>query len=379
MFGRLGQVVSALLVGVLATGCAETVYDPAPAAGPPTLPAGRWTELPAGPLSGRHSMVGAWVGDRFVLIGGAETPRCPPAAGCLPPEKPPERSGAAFDPRTWTWEGIAAAPLPADFADIAVIGSRMYLLVFIGDGQAPRLLAYDARSDTWSDLPPPPGRQPDIVAAGETLVSISQTGPDQHAALDADGRTWRRLPPDPLENASWRDPVWVGDRLLLAVGTEGDRSGKDPPAYVRLVALDDSFQTWTRLPDTETIGRVPVLVRRHLVWPDWTSVDGGEVNGFGRPYAQGGILGLDDQFWHKVPKLPTKKPGPLRGSYVIDGRVEVYGHLLDPATRRWDKVPSPPGEEQRDGELQIAGPELILLWGGTDYRTNLSTGFVYRP
>lgn len=374
---RLGESLVGLLLALVLAGCAGTDPAPAPAAGPPTIPVGRWTELPAGPLSARHSMVGAWVAGRFVLVGGAETPLCPPNAGCLAPEKPPERSGAAFDPRTWTWQRIADAPVPIDFADIAVVGSRMYLLVGIGVEVEDRLLAYDADADSWSDLPAPPGPEPDIVAAGETLVAVSQAGPD-HQALDPDRGVWRSLPADPLKSGSFRDPVWVGGRLLLAVGTEDPSRGRDAPAYVRLLALDASMRTWTRLPDTKTIGRQPLLVGGRLVWPDPTSSDGGEVNGWGQPYAQGGILDLDDGTWRALPKVPASG-GPLRGSLVVGGRVEVAGHLLTPATRRWTEVAAPPGG-QRDGELQMAGPELVLLWGGTsDYQANLSTGLVYRP
>ncbi len=363
------------IAAVLLAGCAGTAYDPP--AGPPTVPAGRWTEVPSAPLSGRHSAVGAWVEDRFVLVGGAETPLCPPTAGCLAPEKPPERDGAAFDPRRWRWERIADPPAPIDFADVAVLGSTMYLLIPGPDGVAERLLAYEVRADVWTELPVPRGNHPDIVAAGNTLVSISQARPD-HYVLDPDRRIWRRLPADPLRSASFRDPVWVGDRLLVAVGAEDPSEGRDPPTFVKLVALDDTLRTWTRLPDTKTIGRVPAMVGRRLVWPDPNSSDGGEVNGWGRAYAQGGILNLDDASWRKLPRVPAE-PGPLRDTLIVGGRVTVFGHLLDPATRTWTELAFPPGG-QRDGEVQLASPELVLLWGGTeDYRDNLSTGFVYRP
>lgn len=383
--GGVDARVGALIIATtLLAGCAGTASEPV--AGPPTVPAapseravpvGRWTELPPGPLSGRHSAVGAWVEDRFVIVGGAETPLCPPTAGCLAPEKPPERDGATFDPRRWRWEPIADAPVPIDFADVAVVDSTMYLLVPGPDGLAERLLAYEVRADAWTELPVPRGDHPDIVAAGDTLVSIAQSRPDHHV-LDTDRRTWRQLPADPVGPASFRDPVWVGDRLILAVGAEDPSQGRDPPAYVELMALDARLRTWTRLPDTETIGRVPLLVGRRLVWPDPFSSDGGEVDGWGRSYAQGGILDLDDGSWRKLPKTPAE-PGPLRGNLVVGDRVNVYGHLLDPATRKWTDVAFPPGG-RRDGDVQLAGSELVLLWGGTeDYRDNLETGFVYRP
>ena len=120
------------------------------------------------------------------------------------------------------------------------------------------------------------------------------------------------------------------------------------------------------------------MVGRRLVWPDPNSSDGGEVNGWGRAYAQGGILDLDDGSWRKLPRVPAE-PGPLRDTLIVDGRVNCLRTSAGPRDAAWTELAFPPGG-RRDGETHLASPELVLLWGGTeDYRDNLSTGFVYRP
>src|SRR3712207_6366397 len=110
--GTAGSRLAALVAAAaLLSGCA---------AQPPVLTpgetsahrAGVWSKLPDSPLSARRESVGAWLEDRFVLVGGWSGPPCPPNAGCVEPEDPPHRDGARFDPITAEWQRIADAPIP---------------------------------------------------------------------------------------------------------------------------------------------------------------------------------------------------------------------------------------------------------------------------
>lgn len=332
--------------------------------------------MPPGPLEPRHSAVGAWLGDRWLVVGGASTRRCPPAAGCLPPERRPLRDGATFDPGTGRWQRIGDAPVGFDFATTALVGSVLY--VHVPQGRTSTLLGYDVVADRWTRLPPPPGADVTILDTGGRLVSVSGSERSTvHAVFDPVERSWLRLPPDPLGPTSFRDPVWAGDRLLVAAGPYDPSLGRSPPRFVRLAALDADLRRWTVLPDTRTIGRLPALVGRAVVWPDTQTSDGGHVDNWGRAYPHGGILDLVDGSWRSLPR-PLPPFGPLC-CVVVDGLVSVHGHLLDPVSLRWTRVPRPPGAK-RDGATVVASPDLVLLWGGTeDYRANLGTGYLYRP
>jgi hypothetical protein len=106
----LRAVAGLLVLLALVTGCTP-VGVPSPAQTPSAEP-GEWVELPVSPLSPRHGAAGAWVQQRFVLVGGWANPPCPPSASCLPPAKPALRDGARYDPATGTWQSIAKAPVP---------------------------------------------------------------------------------------------------------------------------------------------------------------------------------------------------------------------------------------------------------------------------
>lgn len=117
-------------------------------------PAGRveWSRLPAGPLAPRHRAHGFWVDDRFLVMGGRDTPACPPNADCVLPSDPALRDAASYSPATGRWTRLADAPVALAEASTAVVGSVVYWWIPDLDGRHPMTLAYDATADRWHRL-----------------------------------------------------------------------------------------------------------------------------------------------------------------------------------------------------------------------------------
>ena len=140
-------VVTAVLVGLTAlAGCAS---DSPQAAGPgaaasaaPSARAVQWVQVPDSPLTPRLGAIAVSLGDRLLVVGGADGPPCPVGADCLPgPE--PRRDGAVYDPATREWSPLAEAPVGLDDGYPAVVvGSRLYVL----DGGDERQLVSSAGS-----------------------------------------------------------------------------------------------------------------------------------------------------------------------------------------------------------------------------------------
>jgi hypothetical protein len=192
-----------------------------PKANPTAVVRGEWAQLPDGPLSARREVTGAWLDQKFVLVGGWSDRPCPPSAGCVPPEKPALRDGASFDPSTGTWRRIAPAPAPVSGWNSVVVDGKLYLLTSdLGRSASPVLfLSYDPSRDSWATLPPPAGEGLELVAAGRQIVAVSysdERSPAIDSAYDPRSRAWRRLPEDPLGLTYDRSAVWLGDQLLLS-------------------------------------------------------------------------------------------------------------------------------------------------------------------
>src|SRR4051794_35987802 len=97
-------VAAALALGV--TGCGH-VENSAKSESAST----GWVRVADAPLSPREDAFGVWTGSETLVIGGSDARPCPANADCIPPEVPPLRDGAAFDPETGTWRTIADAPV----------------------------------------------------------------------------------------------------------------------------------------------------------------------------------------------------------------------------------------------------------------------------
>src|SRR5687768_5007776 len=147
------------------------------------VPAGQWAALPDSPLSAREEALGFWVDGRLHVMGGSLGPPCAPGASCT--WRPASaRDGAAFDPRTGTWTGLADAPVPLVSARGFAVGGWIYLLV-----DQDVFLRYDVAADRWDTLPMPGAGGPawlSLAADGDAVVAYRGS----HETDDG------RMPPD---------------------------------------------------------------------------------------------------------------------------------------------------------------------------------------
>ncbi len=271
--------------------------------------------------------------------------------------------------------------MPISATSTAVIGNLVYLLTWSsGEADQPqKFLSYDAVADRWTDLPLPRNRSLTLLAAGKLVVAVN--GSDENGAtadliFDPTKGFWRQLPHDPLGPSFDREAVWFGDQLLLAAKDLVDNPGAEKPATVRLAILSADLTTWTTLPNSQIIGWQPVVAGDRVVWPGVGSTDGGKIGNWGRPYDYGGIFDPSTRSWAPLPKSlrPTGSNGrPL----VVSGRVLIDSDLLDPRTLETTRIPGLP-QPQRQSVTMIAGPAMILVWGGGTEATNLDTGYLLR-
>lgn len=371
----------AVIVAALAlSGCAGR-FDAEPGDGQGGV--GTWSKITNGPLSPRHDAVGAWLADRFLIVGGWSNRPCPPSAQCKQPESPALRDGAAFDPATKMWSSVAMAPVPiTDPYKAVVVGDHLYLLT----GDANRadspvsFLGYDAGRDSWSVLPLPPETEGTLVAAGAAGVVLigwsDEQGPVSDYRFDPKTESWTRLPDDPIGPSFARGGIWLGDRLLLTAEDLVANPGSGRPSLVRLAFWNPKSNTWREGPKTESLGGGAVWVGKRIVWPTLGTADGGKVNNWGRAYSYGGILDPATGQWSTLPSPPHGK-GLGGAMFTIGGRVVVGGHLLDPVSRDWTVIPEAP-TLRLEGVTVIPGDHTILIWGGADLESNYADGYTLR-
>jgi hypothetical protein len=357
--------------------------------GSPTDAGSGWAELPASPLSARHSATAIWTGTEAVIVGGTDQAACPPNADCELRIDDWRRDGAAFDPAAGTWRKIPDLPVAPAVASTALADGRAYLLGRSPVDPEPFFLAWDGVADRWDILPPPP--EPDsvsaLVAAGDRIVAVRGThenGVTRDAGYDPASRTWTDLPLDPFAPSYDRSMVWTGAELvLLAVPLEG-RLPTEPPLY-RAAALDPATAAWRPLPDGEVMGWDPTWywAGGRIVNPTAGSADGGQTNNFGRPYPFGGILTPPAGEWSPLPDPPADHSG-YRGLRAAgpDHVVSPEGWILDVPRLTWSVLRRPP-DAANGGEAVAWAGDRLIVWGGVraegDANVMVNEGAAFRP
>jgi hypothetical protein len=373
---RRSLAVAALFV-LFAAACGErpesqarrsASVDSAPTEGPRG-----WQHLPPSPLTPRHSAHAFWTRTEALILGGWPPSACLPDLHCAPPQPPPLRDGALFDPREGTWQRIADAPIPLGPAQGAVVDGSLYLEVF-GDTPAtrepPTFLAYHVTEDQWEEYPPPPQTEGlSLVAAGRRLIAFQvshEGGVTPDFAYDPSSRTWTALPRDPLALSFDRSMVWTGTELVLIGLDVVPSPGLEGPSLYRAAALDPASGQWRGLPDSEIAGGYPVWFSAGglVVNPSMGTTDEGMDNPYGRTYPYGGILDPERGNWEPLPD-PPQGYGPYP-DLTVGGEetlISAAGWVLEVPTGTWERLPRPVKGLHRGHAAVWAGDRLIV-WGG---------------
>jgi len=377
--GAARFVVSAIAVMLALTGCASTNPEEQQSFG---VDAGAWASIEPGPLSARRDALGLSVRDVFLVLGGWDSPACPPNADCTAPEDPALRDGALFDPATGAWKKIADAPVPVSGHDAVVIDETVYLLTpELGRTDSPAsFLSYNLTTDAWNELPAPPPGWGALVAAGEQLFRVANSDeyePAVDSVFDPLSAQWRDLPADPLGPSFDREAIWIGDRLLLTAKDLVPSPGSDEPAVVRLATFDPRAATWELIPVTEVIGWTPTFVNGLVVFPSLGYADGGEVNNWGKEYPFGGIVDPTDWSFTALPGSSDDQRGAIRTGAVVGQKVIVSDFLLDPVTGATTPIPALPEERLLERTI-VGGTDSLFVWGGSSESGNTSSGYLLR-
>jgi hypothetical protein len=355
--------------------CGDTIATDAPRRG--AGEAATWVPLPEPPLSARHEPLMAALGRRVLVVGGRDTPACPPNADCTAPAKPALLDGAIYDPDGRSWQPLPPAPIPVTNSDDrAEVGTAVWTLQHV-DG-APVLLAYDDTAG-WRTVPVPNPSGGRISAAGTRIVVYPRS--HEHGGLvpdrvyDPDANAWTQLPLDPIGSAYDRTLLGVDDGVVLLAIPLTDVPPPDRPRVFHAARYTASTSSWAPLPPSGIPGYADTWHRwgQRIVNPTRGSVDGGQVNPFDRAYELGGIL-LDEREWTPLPHFKDLPVGSGSSVIAAGGRwvVSFKGAagaplaVLDIASLTWQELETTP-LMARTGAGRVVAGDRVYVWGGADF------------
>lgn len=356
------RLLIVLLAAVALSACGSTTS-------PMTAPSdttGVWQRVAEPPLPLRRGALVAWTGREVLVIGGDDSPPCPPAADCATPPSY-RRDGAAFDPQRDSWRTLPRAPVGIpDVAEHAIVGRELFVLA---GNDARRLLAFDLDTETWRQVPVDgPLGWADLVADGDRLVVVwgshEQTRTPDRVLEPASGR-WSELPADPLGPAYARAITWTPGGLVLTGKELVPSPGSTEPSVVLAARLDRATGRWTRLPDSEILGGTFTWTGTLMVDATPGGADGGEVNNYGRTVPYGGRLDPVTGRWSDLPDAPPENTGGWPVWAAGGPVIAVAGWLYDDAAGSWTRVPRPEGAPESPGGAAWVGEGLFVYGGET--------------
>jgi hypothetical protein len=218
-----------------------------------------WSQLPPAPIQPRSDASVAWTGKELVVWGGVVVGHT----------AIPKGDGAAFDPASNQWRGIASPERVDSRWHAVTLWTGTEMLVVGGEGLDSNALpstdgAYDPSTDRWRLLSPRPaglggsstgrwdGHEALVLAGawdGQEALFVSSNR--SAVAYEPTTDRWRSLPslPEPPGRVlAAITPVWTGERLLVwtewshttSVGNETTGS-----AGVDVWAYDPRSDAWT--------------------------------------------------------------------------------------------------------------------------------------
>lgn len=301
---------------------------------------GEWMQTSQPPLSGRRDAFTAWVGGRFLVVGGLTDRPCDPGDSC--PDGDPLSDGALYDPEGDIWIAISKAPVGLSQAGggsnpspkAVVIGETVYML-----GLGGRVLAYHPSGDTWATQTTIPGggmgtlvgsfnNQLVVFPWGQCSGSRTPCTPartTRYWTYSQGTHEWATHAVDLAMPASTNGAAVVGDRLVISWLT-----GQDA---LKAALVDLATDRVTVVPNTPIAAQrpSPVAAGRFAAWP--------------RDHDTTWFLDLATQSWSSVAQ--PSKAGPITGDtgvwpITVGPLIALNGHLYNPTTRLWSPVPARP-------------------------------------
>ncbi|SDF46989.1 hypothetical protein SAMN05660662_2230 [Blastococcus aurantiacus] len=367
-------VLVGVLLAVTGTGC-STPADAEQAS------ASGWRQLPDAPVGPRDDAVLVGLGDRVLVVGGWRF-SCPPNADCSAPQDPLFRDGAVYDATTDAWSSIAPPPfgLRRGEGDTAALDGTAYLVTGCADGPAceapPRLLSYRPDDDRWSDHGVIPGVQPVprrvttldgsllVYSTGDTLV------PAADLLFDPGTAAWTELPDDPLP--------WSYDRYIVPVGRQLVLAGSPSPVLPPSAEPADMADRF----DRKLAARFDLDRAEWVVLPDapgqgrqmWPTDRGPLLHG----YESGSPAWILDPGTWSWTALPAHTGGSANIHGVLDAGRAVYAgaplRVYDSRTNAYVSVPDPPGGADVYGSSSAALGRRLVIFGGHRTPTSSSGG-----
>jgi N-acetylneuraminic acid mutarotase len=283
----------------------------------------------------RHSAV--WTGTRMIIWGGAD------AAGA-------RADGASLDPLTGVWTTISTTGAPtARYGHSAIWnGTRMVIwggtngTTFFNDGAA-----YDPVANTWTTLanatvgvPARAGHT--SIFNGSTMLTWGGSSTSQPAGYSDGGYYYFSNPPgwltltgaDNILRRIGHSAVWTGSRMILFGGQNANVTSRDGFIF------DPSTYVFTQLLVTQF---TPTPRQLHsAAWSGlYMVVWGGSLSG-------------------------------ITTSYLNDGS------YFNPVSGSWTAMTTTGAPSARHGHTAIWAGDAMIVWGGFDGTSYLSSGAVYR-
>ncbi|GBD84600.1 kelch motif protein [bacterium BMS3Abin02] len=307
-----------------------------------------WSLIPAAPIAGRCSMFNVWTGTELIVWGGmVDHDGMYGAVG----------DGAAYDPATNTWRVLAPSPLGGKDPGVGVWTGHEMIIGGNGDATDGDLgwASYDPVTDSWSEIPDPPGVRSSSVYVGVwtgTEVLFSPFGvPDQPAPLAAYNPRlgeWRLTALPPV-NLSAVPAVWTGSWVVFWGHTVAGMPGVAPMAGV---VYDPAADTWERLaPDslgTRWVGSLVATGDGVIVW-------GGQSY---RPYGASSTPLHDDGAILVLP--PSRALAPTSTTTTAPSTTTTYGAQQEFSVFSNGFFPDPlPGSNEANGSgCVVSGSQL---------------------
>ena len=332
-----------------------------------------WRVIAEGPIRSDYGHKGVWTGKEMIIWGGSRLRGDSLRSYYV-------RTGGAYDPKTDSWHKVPAAPIPGGSGYSAIwTGDEMILW---GDARRGRRsignvgAAYDPATNEWRRIAPGPltGRSghlavwtgDEMIVWGGYLTAYNRERYDgAGAAYEPETDTWRKLPRGPLPAGYDAMGGWTGEEVLV-MSTPMGNEPEDYPKFDELAAYDPETNTWRSLarpPQVSYVSPPVAFVDGKLcVLSLGGTVDGGEVNGYGKDYETGGIYDYATDRW--TPQAdPPQRPNQTWEQTAMGDEIVIDGLAYRPSTDTWRTLPKFPLREREFPVIVWTSKELIV-WGG---------------